>query len=155
MSKKIQKPGEKPTRSGEFIERGPRGGEVTSPRVVTIESSDSPLPPTQKPGHTWERIGPPKDYMTSETELEGRSLEYLSNEELIQIAYERTTDKEAARLRTLLEAQHERSLTIAERSEATYLVEQEDLLTLKKARAIYLLKQRHALPDELAAILSK
>jgi hypothetical protein len=25
-----------------------------------MEPGDSPLPPTQKPGHTWERVGPPK-----------------------------------------------------------------------------------------------
>jgi hypothetical protein len=88
-------------------------------------------------------------------EVESRNLEHLSNQKLIRIAYERTTEEDAARLRALLETQHQRPLTIAERNEATYLVEQEDLLTLKKARAIYLLKQRHALPDELAANLSR
>lgn len=55
-----QKPGETPNRPGEHIERGPRGGEVPRPRTVTIEPGDKPLPPTQKPGRTWERIGPPK-----------------------------------------------------------------------------------------------
>ncbi len=55
-----QKPGENPARSGEYIERGPRGGEVPKPRQVTIEPRDKPLPPTQKPGRTWERIGPPE-----------------------------------------------------------------------------------------------
>lgn len=55
-----QKPGEKPSRPGEYIERGPRGGEVSNPREVTIEPGDNPLPPTQKPGRTWERTGPPK-----------------------------------------------------------------------------------------------
>lgn len=55
-----QKPGEIPERPGEHIERGPRGGEVPHPRTVTIEPGDKPLPPTQKPGRTWERIGPPK-----------------------------------------------------------------------------------------------
>jgi hypothetical protein len=91
----------------------------------------------------------------TELETEELNLEALSSEELIQIAYKRTAEEEAARLQTLLEAQHERPLTIAERNEATYLVEQEDLLTLKKARAIYLLKQRHALPDQLKTILAK
>ncbi len=57
---KIQKPGENPLRPGEYIERGPQGGEVSKPRQVTIEPGDKPLPPTQKPGHTWERISPPK-----------------------------------------------------------------------------------------------
>jgi hypothetical protein len=60
MSTKRQKPGEKPARSGEYIERGPHGGQVSKPFIVTIESGDSPMPPTQKPGRTWERIGPPK-----------------------------------------------------------------------------------------------
>ena len=43
---KLQKPGEKPDRSGEYIERGPRGGEVSKPRQVTIEPGDDKLPPT-------------------------------------------------------------------------------------------------------------
>lgn len=55
-----QKPGEIPNRPGEYIERGPRGGEVPNPRKVTIEPRDRPLPPTQEPGHRWERVGPPK-----------------------------------------------------------------------------------------------
>lgn len=55
-----QKPGETPARPGEYVERGPRGGKVPNSRQVTIESGDKPLPPTQKPGRTWERIGPPK-----------------------------------------------------------------------------------------------
>ena len=55
-----QKPGENPNKSGEYVERGPRGGEVPKPRTVTIETGDKPLPPTQKPGRTWERVGPPK-----------------------------------------------------------------------------------------------
>ena len=56
----LQKPGENPDKPGEYIERGPRGGEVTDPRQVTIEPGDKPLPPTQKPNRTWERIGRPK-----------------------------------------------------------------------------------------------
>ena len=57
---KLQKPGENPSRPGEYIERGPRGGAVPKPRQVTIEPGDKPLPPTQKPDRTWERISPPK-----------------------------------------------------------------------------------------------
>lgn len=56
----LQKPGEKPCKPGEYIERGPRGGQVSKPRQVTIEPGDNPLPPTQEGGRTWERIGPPK-----------------------------------------------------------------------------------------------
>jgi hypothetical protein len=55
-----QKPGEPPNRPGEFEERGPRGGVLPDPRQVTIEPGDPKLPPTTKPGNTWERIGPPK-----------------------------------------------------------------------------------------------
>ncbi len=56
----LQKPGETPDRSGEYEERGPRGGKVPSPRKVTIEPGDNPLPPTQEPGRKWEWTGPPK-----------------------------------------------------------------------------------------------
>lgn len=54
MKKDLQKPGEKPAKAGEYIERGPRGGKVEQARQVTIEPGDKPLPPTQKPGHKWE-----------------------------------------------------------------------------------------------------
>ena len=56
----LQKSGEKPGRAGEYEERGPRGGQAPSPRQVTIEPGDNPLPPTREPGRTWERIGPPR-----------------------------------------------------------------------------------------------
>jgi hypothetical protein len=55
-----QKPGERPHKPGEYIERGPQGGTVPNPREVTIEPGDTPLPPTRKPRRTWERTGPPK-----------------------------------------------------------------------------------------------
>ena len=45
---RLQKPGEKPSRPGEYIERGPRGGSVPKPSQVTIEPGDTPLPPTQE-----------------------------------------------------------------------------------------------------------
>ena len=51
-----QKPGEIADRPGEYEERGPRGGQVDNPRVVTIDPGDR-LPPTQEPDRTWERIG--------------------------------------------------------------------------------------------------
>lgn len=57
---KLQKPGEKPQNSGEYIERGPRGGKVPNPHQVTIEPNDNKLPPTREKNHTWERVGPPK-----------------------------------------------------------------------------------------------
>ena len=56
----LQKPGEKPQKPGEYVERGPKGGKVPNPRKVTIEPEDDKLPPTQEPDRKWERIGPPK-----------------------------------------------------------------------------------------------
>lgn len=56
----LQKPGEEPSRPGEYREFGPRGGQVSDPRQVTIEPGDNRLPPTQKSGHTWKRVGPPQ-----------------------------------------------------------------------------------------------
>jgi YjzC-like protein len=55
MTKKLQKPGEKPKSPGIYEERGPRGGEVPKPRRVEMEPGDKPLPPTQEPGRTWEK----------------------------------------------------------------------------------------------------
>jgi len=49
----LQKPGEKPDKPGQFIETGPRGGQVNKPRVVNIEPGDNPLPPTQESGRRW------------------------------------------------------------------------------------------------------
>lgn len=56
----LQKPGEKPARSGEYEERGPGGGRIQKPRKVTIEPGDNPLPPTREKGRKWKRVGPPK-----------------------------------------------------------------------------------------------
>ncbi|WPC09767.1 YjzC family protein [Globicatella sp. PHS-GS-PNBC-21-1553] len=42
------------------MERGPRGGEVSKPRQVTIEHGDDKLPPTAEKNRKWERIGPEK-----------------------------------------------------------------------------------------------
>ena len=56
----MQKPGERPERSGEYEERGPRGGKVPNARKVTIEKGDNPLPPTSESGNQWKRTGSPK-----------------------------------------------------------------------------------------------
>lgn len=50
---KLQKPGERPARSGEYLESGPRGGDVPNARQVTIERGDNRLPPTQEKKRTW------------------------------------------------------------------------------------------------------
>lgn len=60
MADRLQRPGETPAKPGEYEERGPRGGKVPNPRRYTIERGDDPLPPTQKPGRTFKRVGPPK-----------------------------------------------------------------------------------------------
>jgi hypothetical protein len=60
MSGELQKPGETPHQPGEYVERGPRGGDVPKPREVTMEPGDNPLPPTQRPGRTWERVSSPR-----------------------------------------------------------------------------------------------
>lgn len=56
----LRKPGEPPSKPGQHTERGPRGGKLPNPRTVNIQPGDSPLPPTQEPGRTWERTGPVK-----------------------------------------------------------------------------------------------
>lgn len=48
------KPGEKPPRPGPYIEKGPLGGKVDKPKKVDIKPSTPKMPPTQKPGNTWE-----------------------------------------------------------------------------------------------------
>jgi len=55
-------------------------------------------------------------------------------------------------LRQLLSLQEQCELTQDEHAEAASLVEQEDLVTLRKAKAIFLLKQRNALPNNLAIV---
>lgn len=80
-------------------------------------------------------------------------LDELSTDELIEIARSQIRPYEADRLQALLELQQRRALTPTERAEANQLVEREDLLTLRKAKAVYLLKQRKALPREIAALI--
>jgi hypothetical protein len=52
---KLQKPGEKPARPGEYLESGPHGGKVPEARQVTIERGDKKLPPTQEKKRTWKK----------------------------------------------------------------------------------------------------
>lgn len=76
-------------------------------------------------------------------------LERLSDDELLQAVRETLPPEHAHRLQELLAAQRQRSLSEDEQREALALVEQEDLITLRKARALFLLKQRGILPDDL------
>lgn len=48
------KPGTDNQPSGTYTEVGPRGGKVSDPRIVHIGKDDR-LPPTQEPGHKWEK----------------------------------------------------------------------------------------------------
>lgn len=68
-------------------------------------------------------------------------LDRLSDDELLQVASATIPSKHAQRLQELLTTQQQRSLSEKEQREAVALVEQEDLLTLRKARALFLLKQ--------------
>ncbi len=54
MAKKLYKPGEDNKPAGSYIEVGPRGGQVSNAREVTIDTGDR-LPPTQEPGHKWQK----------------------------------------------------------------------------------------------------
>lgn len=95
---------------------------------------------------------PPQGAKNIEEALKG--LEGLSNDDLIEAARSKTPRNEAERLQVLLALQQQRALTYAERAEADRLVKQEDLLTLRKAKAIYLLRQRKALPQDLMAFMA-
>jgi hypothetical protein len=77
------------------------------------------------------------------------ALDHLSNDELLQVARDLSPAEHVHRLQALLSAQRQRMLSEDEQREALALVEHEDFLTLRKARALFLLKQRGLLPDSL------
>lgn len=76
-------------------------------------------------------------------------LEQLTNAELMQIVKATLPARDGTRLQHLLALQQQRGLTAKEYTEAEQLVKQEDLQTLRKAKALYLLKQRNAFPTDL------
>ena len=53
MAKPI-KPGTDNQNPGTYVEVSPRGGNVTHPRIVHIDSGDK-LPPTQESGRGWQK----------------------------------------------------------------------------------------------------
>ncbi|MFC0268559.1 YjzC family protein [Kushneria aurantia] len=53
---KLQEPGEKPAGPGEYLEVGPRGGEVVGAMQVIISSNDGHLPPTSRKGNNWKKL---------------------------------------------------------------------------------------------------
>ncbi len=77
-------------------------------------------------------------------------LERLTNAELIQVVNATLPPRDVARLQHLLVLQQQRGLTTKEYNEAEQLVKQEDFQTLRKAKALYLLKQRNAFPTDLS-----
>ena len=101
-----------------------------------------------------EWIRPPVARAGSVQDAVWAGLEAMSTAQLTQVARSGATLEDTERLRELLSLQEQRELTEAECDEAVRLVEQEDLMTLRKAKALYLLKQRNALPDELTTLLS-
>ena len=78
-------------------------------------------------------------------------LDELSNEELLAISQTTVPPARLRRLQDLLTVQRQRNLAEGEQQEAAQLVEQEDLLTLRKSKALLLLKQRGALPQDFHA----
>ena len=101
-----------------------------------------------------EWIQPPPEDNKADVQSSLAAMEKLPTNELVQIAQATLPTPAATRLQTLLMAQQQRSLTPAERQEAEQLVAQEDLYTLRKAKALFLLKQRHALPRELTELFA-
>lgn len=101
-----------------------------------------------------EWIQPPAEHVGSVQEAALIGLESMSTEQLTQVARSTSVPDDRKRLQELLSLQEQRPLTAAERTEAGQLVEQEDLLTLRKAKALFLLKQRNALPANIAMLLS-
>lgn len=101
-----------------------------------------------------EWIRPPVERKGAVQDAVLADLEGLSTAQLVEAARSSASPEDTQRLSELLSLQERRELTEAERHEAARLVEQEDLLTLRKAKTIYLLKQRNALPDALATLLS-
>ncbi len=81
------------------------------------------------------------------------NLEALSDEYLLQIARMKMSPEDAVRLQELLTIQQERDLTPQEMGEATDLLAKEDTITLKKARALFLLQQRGVWSDDVEEVL--
>jgi hypothetical protein len=95
-------------------------------------------------------VRPPRADTTDGPEL--TDLARLSDQELEREAQVRLSGVDAERLRALLQLQQRRPLREDETAEALRLVADEDRLTLRRARALYLLRQRGVvLPTATAA----
>ena len=119
--------------------------------AVTLELPDEVY---QRAQHVAQATHPPLEEIVCEwirppVQVTLPELERLSDDELLQAAWETLPPDHAHRLQELLAAQRQRSLSEDEQREAVTLVEQEDLVTLRKARVLFLFKQRGILPDDL------
>jgi predicted transcriptional regulator len=119
--------------------------------AVTLELPDEVYQQAQRVAHATRRPVEEivSDWIRPPVRMQLLELDRLSDHELRQAAREVILAEPAHRLQELLTAQRQRTLSEEEQREAIALVEQEDFLTLRKARALFLLKQRGILPDNL------
>ena len=115
-----------------------------------VETAKATRRPVEQVVVEWIQL--PADEGDSQQKALLAGMEAMSTPELVEIAGARTPMAESARLRELLQLQQQRELSAGESNGAAQLVEQEDLLTLRKAKALYLLKQRKALPAALTPL---
>lgn len=94
-------------------------------------------------------IQPPHETNGIDLQSDLAKLESQTNNELVQVAQSSIAHRDRERLQALLTVQQQQPLTVQEQIEAQALVHQEDFQTLRKAKALSLLKQRNALPADL------
>lgn len=99
-------------------------------------------------------IKPAEDEVTALRYQILAELEHLTNVDLVNIARARVASSDVERLQQLFEIQRQRKLTVDEWAEIKSLVHEQDLLTLQKACALLVLKQRDALPADLRVLVS-
>lgn len=102
-----------------------------------------------------EWIQPPAEDETTDLQKLLADLESFDDAELQKIVRSGIPTQDATHLQTLLHLQQQRPLTVAERREAEHLVAQEDWYTLRKAKALFLLKQRGMTPADLQLLLAE
>jgi hypothetical protein len=101
-----------------------------------------------------EWIQPPIDDNRLSADKLLSELENMTIDELVQVARFKSSNLDSKRLQSILDLQKQRALTAHEQQEAEQLVAQEDLYTLRKAKALYLLKQRGVMPRDLAKLIA-
>lgn len=106
--------------------------------------------PIEKVVAAW--IRPPGESDRDPTQEMLQELDALSDDALVQIVKSFVPKSDSDRLGKLLSLQKQHPLSNAEHQEARDLIRQQDLLTLRKAKAIYLLKKHNALPQELTSL---